>query len=576
MHEVRSGELTLLGEKPHSPYYGTADATPLWLILLSEYWRFTGDDAFVQARWRQRPAALAWIDRVRRPRRRRLRRVPDAVVAGARQPVLEGLLGRHPVRRRHHPAACRSRPPRSRGTSTTRSAASPSSPVGSCATSPLAERAGARGGELYDRFNEDFWSDERGGYYVVGLDGDKRQIDSLTSNMGHLLWSGIVPARARAASSPATDVRRAVLGLGRPHAVRPRTAATTRSATTSARSGRTTTRSSRSACPRYGFRDEANRIALAQLEAASFTGSGCPRRSPGSSAGSAASRCPTRRRAARRPGRPARRSCSSRRCSGSAGGGPSGGGGGAAGGGGGGGGEGGGGGGGGGGAAPPPRGAGGGSGGGRVPPRGGGGPTRGRRGRGDPSRGSGSRPRCLSSSTTTTRSGSRAPRSRRDSPRRAWRRSRAPPSRRRRAPPRPGRAAARPRRSPSRTAERQEHEGGQQAALGERGRMDTLRELAELAPRLVELGLERGDRRAVGRRRRLGVGEECADASRRRSAPCRSSCSSRRRCASAASTIRRRDASELVGPCARLRLQPGFATAIGPPRRPSRAGPDRP
>ena len=62
LHEVRSGELTQLGEKPHSPYYGTADATPLWLILLSEYWRFTGQDAFVSGRWDKVAAALAWID----------------------------------------------------------------------------------------------------------------------------------------------------------------------------------------------------------------------------------------------------------------------------------------------------------------------------------------------------------------------------------------------------------------------------------------------------------------------------------------------------------------------------------
>ena len=43
------------------------------------------------------------------------------------------------------------------------------------------------------RFNEDFWIDERGGYYAFGLDADKQQIDALTSNTGHLLWSGIVP-----------------------------------------------------------------------------------------------------------------------------------------------------------------------------------------------------------------------------------------------------------------------------------------------------------------------------------------------------------------------------------------------
>ena len=50
LHEIRQGELTVLGEKPHSPYYGTADATPLWLILLSDYWRLTDDDEFVRDR----------------------------------------------------------------------------------------------------------------------------------------------------------------------------------------------------------------------------------------------------------------------------------------------------------------------------------------------------------------------------------------------------------------------------------------------------------------------------------------------------------------------------------------------
>ncbi len=66
LHEVRSGELTRLGEKPHSPYYGTADATPLWLILLSEYWRFTGQDDFVLGRWDKVTAALDVDRRVRR------------------------------------------------------------------------------------------------------------------------------------------------------------------------------------------------------------------------------------------------------------------------------------------------------------------------------------------------------------------------------------------------------------------------------------------------------------------------------------------------------------------------------
>ncbi|MEW1584903.1 glycogen debranching N-terminal domain-containing protein [Micromonospora vinacea] len=62
LHEVRSGELTRSGEKPYGPYYGTADATQLWLILLSEYWRWTGDDETVRQLRDNAVAALRWID----------------------------------------------------------------------------------------------------------------------------------------------------------------------------------------------------------------------------------------------------------------------------------------------------------------------------------------------------------------------------------------------------------------------------------------------------------------------------------------------------------------------------------
>src|SRR5258705_5054759 len=63
MHEIRQGELTKLGLKPHSPYYGTADATMLWLIVLSEYWRWSGDTALVRRLAPNVQAALEWIDR---------------------------------------------------------------------------------------------------------------------------------------------------------------------------------------------------------------------------------------------------------------------------------------------------------------------------------------------------------------------------------------------------------------------------------------------------------------------------------------------------------------------------------
>ena len=62
LHELRMGELTQLGLKPHSPYYGSADSTPLWLILLSEYWRWTGDEKLIGSLRDNALAALAWID----------------------------------------------------------------------------------------------------------------------------------------------------------------------------------------------------------------------------------------------------------------------------------------------------------------------------------------------------------------------------------------------------------------------------------------------------------------------------------------------------------------------------------
>ncbi len=63
LHEIRFGELTALGLKPPRPYYGTSDATPLWLILLSEYWRFSGDAETVNALRDNAMRALEWIDR---------------------------------------------------------------------------------------------------------------------------------------------------------------------------------------------------------------------------------------------------------------------------------------------------------------------------------------------------------------------------------------------------------------------------------------------------------------------------------------------------------------------------------
>src|SRR5262249_4617933 len=134
----------------------------------------------------------------------------------------------------------------------------------------LATRLEREADELRTRVNRDFWSDERGGYYIVGLDADKKPIDSMTSNMGHLLWTRIVPDdRAKVIANHLMS-ENMFSGWG----------------------VRTISREDRGYNPigyhcgtiwphdnwfvaeglaRYGFRDEANRIALAQFDAASFS-----------------------------------------------------------------------------------------------------------------------------------------------------------------------------------------------------------------------------------------------------------------------------------------------------------------
>ncbi len=63
MHELRLGELTAFEERPHSPYYGSADGTPLFLILLDEYERWTGDRGLARELEPEARAAITWIDR---------------------------------------------------------------------------------------------------------------------------------------------------------------------------------------------------------------------------------------------------------------------------------------------------------------------------------------------------------------------------------------------------------------------------------------------------------------------------------------------------------------------------------
>ncbi|MFC3499480.1 glycogen debranching N-terminal domain-containing protein [Micromonospora krabiensis] len=192
LHEYRSGELTQLGVVPYGPCFGAADTTQLWLVLLSEYWRWTGDDDLVQRLRPHADAALRWIDEfgdrdgdgyveyaTHSPegmRNQCWRDSPDGVqFADSSLPAL-------PI------ATCEIQ-----GYTYDAKVRAAELADGPWADGALARRLRADAADLRDRFNRDFWLPGRGGYYAVGLDADKRPIDSMTSNMGHLLWSGIVP-----------------------------------------------------------------------------------------------------------------------------------------------------------------------------------------------------------------------------------------------------------------------------------------------------------------------------------------------------------------------------------------------
>ncbi|MCX5070292.1 glycogen debranching protein [Micromonospora lupini] len=192
LHEFRSGELTQLGVVPYGPCFGSADTTQLWLILLSEYWRWTGDDALVRQLRPNAEAALRWIDEfgdrdgdgyveyaTRSPggmRSQCWRDSPDGVQ------FADSTLPDLPV------ATCEIQ-----GYTYDAKLRAAELADGPWADAALARRLRGEAADLRERFNSDYWLPTRGGYYAIGLDAHKRPIDSMTSNMGHLLWSGIVP-----------------------------------------------------------------------------------------------------------------------------------------------------------------------------------------------------------------------------------------------------------------------------------------------------------------------------------------------------------------------------------------------
>jgi glycogen debranching enzyme len=191
MHESRAGELTAFEERPHSPYFGTADATQLFLILLDEYERWTGDADLVRKLEPQARAALRWIDEwgdrdhdgyIEYERRNTTTGLENQCWKDSWNSIVfaDGTLA--PLPR----ATCELQ---GYAYDAKQRCARLAREFWGDATT--AERLTKEAADLKRRFNTDFWIPERG-FFALALDGKKRKVDSLTSNIGHLLWSGIV------------------------------------------------------------------------------------------------------------------------------------------------------------------------------------------------------------------------------------------------------------------------------------------------------------------------------------------------------------------------------------------------
>ena len=191
LHEMRYGEMTAFEERPHSPYYGCADATPLFVVLLDEYELWTGDRKLVREFEREARAAIAWIGDY-------ADRQNNGYVSYKRKNEETGLENQ-----------CWKDSWDSISYSDGRLAGFPRATCelqGYAYDAQMraarlarvvwkdtvyAEELEKRAADLKRRFNRDFWIESKG-YFALALDADGEQVDSLTSNNGHLLWSGIV------------------------------------------------------------------------------------------------------------------------------------------------------------------------------------------------------------------------------------------------------------------------------------------------------------------------------------------------------------------------------------------------
>ncbi|HVJ05502.1 MAG TPA: glycogen debranching N-terminal domain-containing protein [Candidatus Saccharimonadales bacterium] len=189
LHESREGEMTRCGEMPFGPYYGSVDATPLWLVLLSETFNWTSDEALVREMLPHAYRALDWIDNYgdidgdgfveyqrRSPRGLINQGWKDSWDANIHR---DGRVASPPI------ALCEVQgyvyDAKYRMSSLLRM----------FGDHDRADKARRDANELARRFDKTYWMPERN-FYAMALDSEKKPLEVISSNPGHLLWSRII------------------------------------------------------------------------------------------------------------------------------------------------------------------------------------------------------------------------------------------------------------------------------------------------------------------------------------------------------------------------------------------------
>jgi glycogen debranching enzyme len=186
LHELRMGELARCQEIPHTPYYGTVDATPLWLMLYADYYAWTHDQETLEQLWRNAILAMDWIDRnlqetgylsyYRKSKGGLINQgwkdSGDCIV-NRKGELAKGSISLCEVQAYVYAAKIK---------------------LAEIARMKerldLGERWQQEAKNLRVRFNKDFWIEDED-FCALGLDGEGKQVDSITSNPGHCLQLGI-------------------------------------------------------------------------------------------------------------------------------------------------------------------------------------------------------------------------------------------------------------------------------------------------------------------------------------------------------------------------------------------------